>query len=200
MCGIAGIFNFKERVDRIKVEAMISSITHRGPDGGATWLSADCALCLGHRRLSIIDLSLDAFQPMHYLENRYTIVFNGEIYNYIELKEKLIYKGYNFKTSSDTEVLMALYHDKRENCLHDLDGMFAFAVYDQVKETLFCARDRFGEKPFYYSLHNNAFYFASEMKALWAAGVPKSLRKELLFYFFAVRCCPKPSQTFRNVL
>jgi asparagine synthase (glutamine-hydrolysing) len=199
MCGIAGIYNFQTKVDQILVEQMITAIAHRGPDGGATWLSPNESLCLGHRRLSIIDLSLDAFQPMHYLDKRYTIVFNGEIYNYLELKDNLISKGVTFQTSSDTEVLLALYHDKKEKCLADLDGMFAFAIYDAVEETLFCARDRFGEKPFYYSFRNGAFYFGSEMKALWAAGVPKTMRMEPVYNFLqydVVRNPHKPDETF----
>lgn len=199
MCGIAGIYNFKSQVAPESVQSMIKAIEHRGPDGGDIWLSSNQAVGLGHRRLSIIDLSTEASQPMHYLDGRYTIVFNGEIYNYIEIKQRLLAKGYTFKTASDTEVLMALYHEKRENCLHEIDGMFAFAIYDQSDETLFCARDRFGEKPFYYSISNGALHFGSEMKALWSAGVPKKMRPEPIFNFLqynVVRNPHKPQETF----
>ncbi|MEQ8534409.1 MAG: asparagine synthase (glutamine-hydrolyzing), partial [Imperialibacter sp.] len=122
----------------------------------------------GHRRLSIIDLSDAGSQPMHYANGRYTITFNGEIYNYIELREDLVKRGYHFSSHSDTEVLLALFDYKREECVQLLDGMFAFAIWDEQEQELFCARDRFGEKPFYYTSDKGAFAFASEMKELWA--------------------------------
>lgn len=163
---------------------MTDAIAHRGPDGEGHWVEENEQLALGHRRLSIIDLSDAASQPMHFAD-RYSMVFNGEIYNYLELKEELIKSGIHFSTSSDTEVLLALYHQKREQCLQDLDGMFAFAIWDKQDQTLFCARDRFGEKPFFHAIHNGAFYFASEMKALWAAGVPKQPNKRRIFSYLA---------------
>jgi len=172
MCGIAGIINlnidFKVQPDVLK--KMTDIIAYRGPDGDGHWISDSGNIGLGHRRLSIIDLSHSADQPMHYSE-RYTIVFNGEIYNYLELKEVLIKQGFIFKTQSDTEVLMALYDRDKEKCLQLLDGMFSFVIYDKKDNTIFCARDRFGEKPFFYSYKENEyFYFGSEMKCLWAAG------------------------------
>lgn len=199
MCGITGIYNFSQLISKEKLESMTSSIKHRGPDGGKVWISEEGYIGLGHRRLAIIDLSQEAYQPMHYDDNRYTIVFNGEIYNYIELRQALILSGYNFKTSSDTEVLLALFHQKGKNCLEEIDGMFAFAIYDSLSGTLFCARDRFGEKPFFYSIFQGAFYFASEMKGLWAAGVPKKIKSQQMFYFLQyniVRNPNKPSDTF----
>ena len=137
---------------------MGDSLAHRGPDGQATWVSEDGMAGLCHRRLIIIDTSAAAAQPMHY-GGRYTIIHNGEIYNYIELREQLAKQGYRFKTSSDTEVILAAYAHYGEKCVEHFDGMFAFAIWDANEKTLFCARDRFGEKPFYYSA-NNAFYFA----------------------------------------
>ena len=113
---------------------------------------------MGHRRLSIIDLSHEADQPMHYL-GRYSIIFNGEIYNYIELKEILLKQGYKFTTSSDTEVLMALYDRDKENCLQFLDGMFSFVIYDDEKKEIFAARDRFGEKPFFIIMSRESILF-----------------------------------------
>jgi asparagine synthase (glutamine-hydrolysing) len=174
MCGIAGIISAnKNEVNHKQLKAMTDAIAHRGPDGEGKWISADGNLGLGHRRLSIIDLSIDGAQPMHYYE-RYSIVFNGEIYNYIELKEQCLKQGYHFHSQTDTEVLLALYDWKKQACLELLDGMFAFAIYDNKTKELFCARDRFGEKPFYYSYEpGKHFVFASEMKALWAAGVEK---------------------------
>lgn len=176
MCGIAGIINFNKKpvlIDELK--KMTDAIAHRGPDGEGQWVNSNGNVGFGHRRLSIIDLSENAKQPMCFAEGRYTITFNGEIYNYIELRKDLTNKGYEFASNSDTEVILALYDLKREKCLNDLDGMFAFALWDEKEQILFCARDRFGEKPFYYSfINSHSFYFASEMKALWAAGVPKN--------------------------
>lgn len=183
MCGIAGIVSLCDKnISSSTITLMTDAIAHRGPDGEGFWMDANSQISLGHKRLSIIDLSNAASQPMHYGE-RYSIVFNGEIYNYIELKEKLILSGFRFNSESDTEVLLALYSQKGPDCLKDLDGMFAFAVWDSLNKTLFCARDRFGEKPFYYSIHDGYLYFGSEMKALWAAGVPKIVNQEMLYYY-----------------
>lgn len=183
MCGIAGIIDFESRViGQHEVKMMTDTISHRGPDGEGIWVSQNGSVGLGHRRLSIIDLSTSANQPMHYLD-RYTIVFNGEIYNYIEIKEELKAKGYKFQTSSDTEVLMALFDLKKEKCLDEVDGMFAFVIWDSVEQKIFAARDRFGEKPFYYSVNNGRMTFASEMKALWKAGVPKVVDNEMVYNF-----------------
>jgi asparagine synthase (glutamine-hydrolysing) len=182
MCGIAGIISVsKQDVSQQRLMAMTDVISHRGPDGEGYWISDNGNVGFGHRRLSIIDLSEHGNQPMHFL-GRYTITFNGEIYNYIELKEILIKDGYQFKSESDTEVLMALYDKQKENCLSHLDGMFAFAIYDQKKNEIFAARDRFGEKPFYYHyVPNKQFIFGSEMKCLWAAGVKKEVNNRMLF-------------------
>jgi asparagine synthase (glutamine-hydrolysing) len=161
---------------------MTDAIVHRGPDGEGQWVNSQQRVGLGHRRLSIIDLSDAGAQPMHFL-GRYHITFNGEIYNYLELKLDLIQKGYRFETDTDTEVLLTLYHLYGETCLNLLDGMWAFAIWDEQEQTLFCARDRFGEKPFHYYIDENGFYFASEMKALWAIGVPK-IKNQKLFDLF----------------
>ena len=183
MCGIAGALSVDQKnLSRSSLLAMTESIAHRGPDGSGIWINNDGTVGLGHRRLSIIDLTNAGHQPIHYL-NRYTIVFNGEIYNYLELKQNLKKRGYSFKSDSDTEVLLALYDQMGVNCLKELDGMFAFAIWDSQEKNLFCARDRFGEKPFYYSVINNTLYFASEMKALWAIGIPKVPDQEMLFYY-----------------
>jgi asparagine synthase (glutamine-hydrolysing) len=184
MCGIAGIISSNPSeisVDRLK--KMTDIIAHRGPDGDGQWISSNGKVGLGHRRLSIIDLSHNADQPMHYMD-RYSIVFNGEIYNYIELKDILIKEGYLFKTQSDTEVLMALYHKEGEKCLQLLDGMFSFAIYDEKEQTVFCARDRFGEKPFFYAYEQGKYFiFGSELKTLWAAGIPKEINNTMLCRF-----------------
>lgn len=185
MCGISGIVSYNSSEQLLPtLKRMTDAIAHRGPDGEGHWIDSTKSVALGHRRLAIIDLSENGKQPMHY-RNRYTITFNGEIYNYIELREQLIHAGYTFQSDSDTEVLLALYDQKKENCLHDLDGMFAFAIWDSVEEILFCARDRFGEKPFHYCIHENQFLFASEMKALWKAGVPRTPSNQRIFDYLA---------------
>lgn len=185
MCGIAGIISFNNKPVLIEeLKQMTDSIVHRGPDGEGHWVNPYGNVGLGHRRLSIIDLSNNGKQPMHYANERYTITFNGEIYNYIEIRELLISKGYQFHSSSDTEVLLALFDLKKEKCLADLDGMFSFAIWDEKKQELFCARDRFGEKPFYYSYEKGQFfYFASEMKELWALGISKENDNDVLNHF-----------------
>jgi asparagine synthase (glutamine-hydrolysing) len=178
MCGIAGIIhNDSVIVDndtvlhrKQQVERMMHSLVHRGPDGAGFWANDAAQVIFGHRRLAIIDLSQQAAQPMHY-NNQFTIVYNGEIYNYIELRRQLQGMGYVFATQSDTEVILKAYACYRENCLQYLDGMFAFAIWDEQEQSLFAARDRLGEKPFFYHQHNNTFSFASEMKALWASGI-----------------------------
>jgi asparagine synthase (glutamine-hydrolysing) len=185
MCGIAGIWyiNGIPVEDGSSVKLMTDSISHRGPDGEGHWFSSDKTLQLGHRRLAIIDLSDGGKQPMVSGE-KFVIVFNGEIYNYIELKQQLIDKGYRFKSESDTEVVLTAYQEWGTECVKYFDGMFAFALYDLAQKKLFCARDRFGEKPFYYSFFNGNFYFASEMKALWAAGVPRDPNYSLFYNYF----------------
>ncbi|MEO7489641.1 MAG: asparagine synthase (glutamine-hydrolyzing) [Ferruginibacter sp.] len=186
MCGIAGIISSDTNaVSRESLKKMTDAIAHRGPDGEAQWVSHRGNVGLGHRRLSILDLSPAAAQPMHYL-NRYTIVYNGEIYNYIEIKEELQKMGYRFQNKSDTEVILAAYDCWKEDCLEQFDGMFAFAILDKKERTLFAARDRFGEKPFYYTATNNMFAFASEMKSLWAIGIGKNTDDKMLLNYLAL--------------
>ncbi|CAN5761497.1 asparagine synthase (glutamine-hydrolyzing) [soil metagenome] len=202
MCGIAGIIHKDNREVHVgALKKMTDALKHRGPDGEGQWVNETGNTGLGHRRLSIIDLSNAASQPMHYM-NRYSIVFNGEIYNYLELKESLLQQGYSFTTSSDTEILIAYYDWKKEACLQVFDGMFAFALYDNKEQKLFCARDRFGEKPFYYHYKpGQYFYFASEMKALWAAGVEKNVDPVFIYNYITGGFLYDPSdlsKTFYN--
>ena len=171
---------------------MTNAIDHRGPDGEQQWINEGGVAGLGHRRLAIIDLSPGAAQPMHYLE-RYSIVHNGELYNYIELRNTLVDKGYAFSTSSDTEVLVAAYDCWKENSLLHFDGMFAFAIWDEKEQRLFAARDRFGEKPFFYWFNGEQLLFASEMKALWAAGVEKQVNETMLFNFITLGYTQNPA-------
>ncbi len=163
MCGIAGYYNFKGDVNRERFEKMIDIIAHRGPDDRGSFYRQ--GLALGHRRLSIVDLSRDGHQPFFY-QNRYVMVFNGEIYNYRELKKELVEKGYQFKSQTDTEVLMASYDCWGKECVQRLNGMWAFAILDQEKEEIYCSRDRYGVKPFYYYIDKTQFIFGSEIKQI----------------------------------
>ena len=162
---------------------MAAALYHRGPDSRGTYINPENTIGLAHTRLSIIDLSPGGHQPMMYDQNRYVISFNGEIYNYIELKDSLLKQGFHFKTTSDVEVLLALYALKKEACLEDLDGMFAFVIWDSLEQTLFCCRDRFGEKPFFYYQHDTQFVFASEIKAIREVIPDLKLNLEQIQYF-----------------
>ncbi len=164
MCGIAGIIHKDNRpADRAFITSMTQLVSHRGPDGQGHYVEQN--LALGHRRLAILDLSSAAGQPMHYL-NRYVIVFNGEVYNYLELKEELSAHGYQFRTRTDVEVVLAALDHWGEQCLEHFNGMWAFALHDRQRHLLFCSRDRFGVKPFYYTVTDKLFAFASEIKQL----------------------------------
>lgn len=194
MCGIAGIIQNQTKQYGIEhLQKMTDALAHRGPDGEGRWHNDDETCLLTHRRLSIIDLSSAGNQPMHYL-GRYVIVHNGEIYNYIELKEELQKKGYKFQSQTDTEVIAAAYDCWKEDCLRQFDGMFAFAIWDEREKTLFAARDRFGEKPFYYYYDNNRFLFASEMKAMWVAGIEKKPNQKMLFNYITIGYTDNPER------
>jgi asparagine synthase (glutamine-hydrolysing) len=165
MCGIVGVLG-REPVDEALVVEMRDRLVHRGPDAAGLWSSADLRVCLGFRRLAIIDPSPDADQPFLSEDGRFAIVLNGEIYNFRSLRSELETKGVQFRTRSDTEVLLEAYRAWGSGCLGRLSGMFAFAIWDREQGRLFCARDRAGEKPFHYALANGSFAFASELKAL----------------------------------
>lgn len=167
MCGISGILGPGARESTIKL--MVAVQRHRGPDDEGWWVDADAHIALGHNRLSIIDVSRAGHQPMWSPCGRYALTFNGEIYNYKELRETL--KPYPFRSNSDSEVLLAAYAKWGPDCLTHFIGMYGFAVWDEVDRKLFCARDRFGIKPFYYATDKSGFLFASEIKAVLAAGV-----------------------------
>ena len=168
MCGIAGIISTeRSTVTRERLQRMTDAIAHRGPDGEQHWINTSGITGFGHRRLAILDLSSAAVQPMHY-QDRFTIVHNGEIYNYIELRESLEKKGYRFLSKSDTEVILAAYSSFGADCCKHFEGMFAFAIWDEQEQELFAARDRFGEKPFYYRTSDSGLVFGSETKAIRA--------------------------------
>lgn len=176
MCGIAGIV-YRDKINNysVHINEMLRLIRHRGPDGEGIF-EADNVV-LGHRRLAIIDLSPGGHQPMCYME-RLVITYNGELYNYVELKEELSRKGYSFVSTSDTEVILAAYAEWGEDCVTHLNGMFAFGLYDLVERTLFLARDRVGEKPLYYFNNENEFYFFSEPKQVVASGIIDGIPNE----------------------
>ena len=193
MCGIAGILTHQTDLLSVpRLTKMTSALAHRGPDGEGCWINDGHTTGFGHRRLSIIDLGPAGAQPMHYL-NRYTIVHNGEIYNYRELREILMQKGYQFRSQTDTEVILAAYDCYQTDCLQYFDGMFAFAIWDEQQQTLFAARDRFGEKPFYYYFDDKQFVFASEMKAIWAAGIEKQINEKMFFNYFTLGYTQNPA-------
>ena len=167
MCGIAGIFNLdRQPASPLILKKMTNSIAHRGPDGSGHWYEDESGVGLGHRRLAIIDLSEAGKQPMQTSDGRYTITYNGEIYNYLTLRKQLEQKGYHFKSNSDTEVLVNVISEWGMQGLSKLNGMFAFAVWDTKFKHLILARDRYGIKPLYYSLQNGSFRFGSEQKAI----------------------------------
>src|SRR5271157_1010881 len=167
MCGIAGQYCYAGgRPDRGLLAAMSERLAHRGPDGEGTHVSGSTGLV--HRRLAIIDLSPDGLQPMTNEDRSLWLVFNGEIYNFVELREELVHNGHTFYSKSDTEVILHAYEEWGHDCLARFNGMWAFALWDERKQELFCARDRFGIKPFYYTDAGGSFLFASEIKALLA--------------------------------
>jgi asparagine synthase (glutamine-hydrolysing) len=167
MCGISGIIHFNNNpVEQDDIALLEKAIKHRGPDGQAVWFNNQRNIVLGHTRLSILDLSNAGKQPMGYLEDRYHITLNGEIYNFIEIKEELKSKNYVFSTETDTEVVLAAFHEWGENMLSRFNGMWAFAIYDVVNDSLFLSRDRYGVKPLYYYLNDQKLIFASEVQAI----------------------------------
>src|SRR5438067_3308583 len=172
MCGSAAVFNYGEfnPVDRAEVIRMREQMFARGPDGEGEWFSEDGRVGLGHRRLAIIDLSPAGAQPMWNVDRSLAIIFNGEIYNYRELRSKLLANGYQFRSHCDTEVLVALYETRGEAMLNELRGMYAFAIWDCKKGGLFLARDPFGIKPLYYSDNGHTFRVVSQVKPLRDCG------------------------------
>ncbi len=189
MCGIAGIVG--DKIDESKLIRMLESQQHRGPD--YTGIYNVDGVSFGHNRLSIIDLSSHANQPFQFQD--LIVVFNGEIYNYIELKKELS-SNYDFRTSSDTEVLAAAFDKWGKDCLKRLNGMFAFAIWNKRSKELFAARDRFGVKPFYYYISNEHFYFASEIKALQELGIEKKPNKKVWASYLAYGTYGMPNETF----
>ena len=172
MCGVAGIFSYRfdaPPVNRQELRTLRDSMALRGPDGAGEWYSPDGRVGLAHRRLSFLDLSENGSQPMLDREGTLAVSFNGEIYNYREIRVRLEQKGYRFKSDSDTEVLLYLYREKGEGMVADLRGMFAFILWDGDKQRMLIARDKFGIKPLYYLDDKGVFKTASQVKTLLKA-------------------------------
>ncbi len=196
MCGIAGIHGEIDGIDTQEVASkMLEKLTHRGPDAQGVFVSEE--IVLAHRRLSIIDLSVSSNQPFTNSSGRFSLVFNGELYNYKELKSQL---NYNFTTNSDTEVVLAAYEEWGPDCCRRFNGMFAFAIWDKVEKSLFIARDRMGIKPLYFYNSNNLLVFASEIRALLESGlVPKKVNKNALIDYVRYQTVHAPETIIEGV-
>lgn len=205
MCGIAGIISFSNREEQVHLERMCNAMTHRGPDDSGIYLSPDSMVLLGHRRLSIIDLSHSARQPMCNEDNTIWITYNGEIYNYQELRRELDIKGHRFKSKSDTEVIIHGYEEwGAEGLLKRLRGMFAFGLYDSRPKgsspSIFLARDRLGIKPLYYTIQDNKFIFASEIKAIVASGLTsKEIDLQSVALYLLYGSVPPPKTIYKKI-
>lgn len=201
MCGIAGYVLPKKAIEPSIIQSMTKVLEHRGPDGEGIYISDNEHVALGHRRLSFLDLSASGQQPMKDRSGKYVLSFNGEIYNYVELKKELESEGMSFQTHSDSEVVLNAYIKWGSQMLNRLKGMFAFAIYDQQKEELFLARDRFGIKPLFYSVGNEYFAFASEIKSFFECpNIQKKIRRESVARFLANRYVPSPHTIWEHIL
>lgn len=199
MCGIAGIVDYLDTGSFEAVELMTARLTHRGPDMGNTLFYSNCVL--GHRRLSILDLSDAAIQPMVSEDGKTAIVFNGEIYNFKDIRSRLESVGHRFRSSSDTEVVLGAYLEYGEDMLYLMNGMFAVAIWDERRQSLLMARDRLGKKPFYYYRTGSRISFSSELYSLLADRlVPREINNQAVFEYFMYDFIPAPHSIFRGVM
>jgi asparagine synthase (glutamine-hydrolysing) len=195
MCGIAGILSLKSDPDSLvkQVELMQTALQHRGPDDQGIFVSQNRQVALAHTRLSILDLTTSGHQPMSTIDGRYWITFNGEIYNFLQLRQYLISQGEQFNSHTDTEVILKLYQRIGTDCVNHLRGMFAFAIWDDWEETCFLARDPLGIKPLYYWQHGATLIFASELRAVLASGLPSiHMSSEGLYGYLLTGSVPEP--------
>lgn len=202
MCGIVGIVNLRpqDRVSPKIIKKMTDAIAHRGPDGEGLWISPNERVGLGHRRLSIIDLTEAGKQPMATPDGKIQVTFNGEIYNYPELKKDLEKKGYQFKSKTDTEILLYLYREIGFDMVYALDGDFSFAIWDEEKQKLLLARDRAGVKPLYYSIIDNKLIFASEIKAILQHPIVQpNIDEESLYHYLSFLVVPPPKTLIQDI-
>jgi asparagine synthase (glutamine-hydrolysing) len=197
MCGING-FNF---VDKKILKEMNKSIQHRGPDEEGNFFDTKNKISLGHRRLSIIDLTKNGSQPMIYTHHniKVVIVFNGEIYNFKDIKLELLKKGYKFRSNSDTEVVLASYIEWGKECVKKFNGMWAFCIYDVAKNSLFLSRDRVGKKPLYYFYDGKRFIFSSEIKGILEHKINPKIDKNAIDLYFSLGFIPSPYSTYENI-
>jgi len=197
MCGISGIY-FSNKISNLnlRIDNMLKSMHHRGPDAYSSYIYENIALA--HNRLKIIDLSDDANMPMHSISRRYTLIFNGEIYNFAELKNRI---KYNFTTKSDSEVILAYAElNKLDEFINNANGMFAIAIFDKETKSLTLYRDRLGIKPLYYYKDNNTFIFGSEIKAILSSGLVDAIENDSAFdSYLAYRYVPEPNTFFKNI-
>lgn len=203
MCGICGIFSYGVNgIEEDRLKEMCSVMRHRGPDDEGIYINnrTTYSVGLGHRRLSIIDLSSDGHQPMSNEDQTIWIIFNGEIYNYRDLRLELINKGHRFKSHTDTETVIHLYEEYGQDCVKYLRGMFAFAIWDKKEDSLLLARDRVGKKPLLYTYVNGVFCFASEFLALLTSGlVKKEINYDAIDYYLTFGYIPAPLTIYNNI-
>lgn len=202
MCSIAGCIRSGQEAEvQWQLEQMTRILHHRGPDGNGIFISTagEKMIGLAHNRLRILDLSSASAQPFH-LNEKIVMVYNGELYNYKEVREQLTQKGYTFHTTGDTEVVLTAYHAYGKDCLEHFDGMFALAIWDKEAGKLFCARDRFGEKPFYFQQddNNGSFCFASELAALLDTGTDASIDETMLYQYLTHGFTKMPNQPWKT--
>jgi asparagine synthase (glutamine-hydrolysing) len=199
MCGLAGIYSWKAPVTAEKIRRGTNALIHRGPDGEGIWISPRANMGLGHRRLSIVDLSTGA-QPIMSEDRKKHVIVNGEFYDHVRIREDLEKRGHVFRTRSDSEIVLHLYEEYGFNCLEHLRGEFAFVLWDDDKQLMFAARDRFGIKPLVYAVKNDAVMLASEAKALFAMGFPAAWDEEAFFHASAMQYTPQDRTLFKGVL
>lgn len=199
MCGICGLVG---QADNEKISSMLRTIAHRGPDDFGIYVSETAGgetIALGHRRLSIIDLSAAGHQPMSSIDGHIWLTFNGEIYNYLDLRQDLLSRGHKFRSNTDSEVIIAAYQEWGEQCVTRLNGMFAFAIWDNRLQKLFIARDRLGIKPVYYAQTKQGFAFASEIKAILTLDIPREINLSALHQYLTFLWVPDPKTLFQGI-
>jgi asparagine synthase (glutamine-hydrolysing) len=205
MCGITGFFDYSQQMTtdmmQVIVRRMSDTLLHRGPDDGGSWVDAEAGIALGHRRLAIVDLSLEGHQPMVSEDGRYVIAFNGEVYNFLELRRELELLGHCFRGHSDTEVMLASFIQwGLDAALQRFNGMFAFALWDRQERILHLARDRFGEKPVYYGWMGSTFLFGSELKALQIhPNFQTEINRDALALFLRFNYVPAPYSIYQGI-
>tara|TARA_Y100000741_G_C18261811_1_gene560762 strand:+ start:1344 stop:3155 length:1812 start_codon:yes stop_codon:yes gene_type:complete len=200
MCGILGINSCNLSITKKDFLESRDLMNHRGPDSSGYYESENKNVMLGHNRLSIIDLSNSAHQPMISFDNRYVITYNGELYNYISLKKTLIEKGYEFNSKSDTEVILNSFHLWKEKSLDKLNGMFSFCIYDKIKDSFFIARDRLGIKPLFYYFDYNNFIFSSELKSILSfSNIDKKINYSSILDYLSFGYTPAPNTVYKKI-